>query len=60
MEFHKIAIKLDSKNLNSYRGLGLAEENSGNADEAIKYYKKGLEIDKKDDLLNFSIAKLNP
>ncbi len=58
MEFHKIAIKLDSKNLNSYRGLGLAEENSGNADEAIKYYKKGLEIDKKDDLLNFSIANI--
>ncbi len=58
MEFHKIAIKLDSKNLNSYRGLGLAEENSGNAVEAIKYYKKGLEINKEDDLLNFSIANV--
>lgn len=58
VEFHRAALKIDNKNAASLRGLGLAAENSGNAEEAINYYKKGLEIDKNDGLLNFHLANI--
>ena len=55
-EFHQIAINLDNKNAQSFLGLGLVAENSGNAQKAIDYYKKGLEIDPNNDLINFHLG----
>ena len=58
IKFHQIAIDLDNKNAMSLLGLGLAAENSGNAQKAIDYYKKGLEIGPKNDLINFHLGNI--
>lgn len=54
--FFKASLELDSSNINALIGMGLALSNQGKDKEAIKVYKKGLELDNNNEFFNYNIA----
>ncbi len=54
--FHKAAIQLNPKAINSFLGLGLAFSNQGNNEKAVNFYSKGLSLNSSDENLNYNMA----
>ena len=54
--FHKAAVQLNPKAINSFLGLGLAFSNEGNNQKAVDFFSKGLNLNKNDENLNYHMA----
>jgi len=58
IEASKIALECDDKNVSALANMGLSYNEQGNSDEAISCFKRALEIEPKNDIINYYLANI--
>ena len=58
IEASKIALECDNKNVSALANMGLSYNEQGNSDEAISCFKRALEIEPKNDIINYHLANI--
>ena len=58
IEASKIALECDDKNVSALANMGLSYNDQGNSDEAISCFKRALEIEPKNDIINYHLANI--